>query len=114
MEIHMETTESQKNPVAAKYPDLEGVLNKIDWTLDGEPTPGKSYLSLLGELGDTKHIWDKNKPEEVEAARALFDALLKKGYLAFHVVKEGEPGKPMAEFDPNAERLIMSKQPIGG
>jgi len=110
----METTESQKNPVAAKYPDLADMLSKIDWTLDGEPTPGKSYLSLLGELGDTKHIWDKNKPEEVGAARALFDALLKKGYLAFHVVKEGEPGKPMTEFDPSAERLIMSKQPVGG
>jgi hypothetical protein len=69
----------------------------------------------MGEVGDTKHIWDKNKPEEVEAARALFNALTAKNYKAFYATdKDGKKGEPMKTFDPDAERIIMSPQVVGG
>jgi hypothetical protein len=64
--------------------------------------------------GDLKVIWDKKKRDEVEAARNQFDAMIKKGYLAFSVKKDGEKGKVVKEFDEDAEMLILSPKLQGG
>lgn len=64
--------------------------------------------------GDLKVIWDKKKRDEVEAARNQFDAMIKKGYLAFSVKKDGEKGKVVKEFDEDAEMLILSPRLQGG
>lgn len=64
--------------------------------------------------GDLKVIWDKNKRDEVESARNQFDAMMKKGYLAFSVKKDGEKGKVVKEFDEDAEMLILSPKLQGG
>ena len=45
-------------------------------------------ISVLGKEGDTRLIWDKTKPAEVQAAREMFDSLKAKGYLAFSVVEK--------------------------
>ncbi len=72
-------------------------------------------FSVMGIKGDTKHMWDKSKPEEVEAARELFKVLRKKGYLVYRVVGEkGDRGEQMNEFDPSAERLVASPPLQGG
>lgn len=77
--------------------------------------PGMSLMSIMGEEGDTKHIWDKTKPEEVEAARVLFDTLVKdKKYLAFSVKPNGEKSIQVKEFDPNLESYIFSPPLQGG
>ena len=71
---------------------------------------------VLGRDGDTKIIWDKTKPDEVAAARAMFDALRKKNYLAFKV--KGDKGDPsdeqIREFDPNIERIVFTPQMQAG
>jgi hypothetical protein len=64
--------------------------------------------------GDLKVIWDKKKRDEVESARNQFDAMMKKGYLAFSVKKDGEKGKVVKEFDEDAEMLILSPKLQGG
>lgn len=64
--------------------------------------------------GDLKVIWDPKKRDEVEAARNQFDALIKKGYLAFKVKKDGGKGQKVAEFDEDYEMLIMSPALQGG
>lgn len=64
--------------------------------------------------GDLKVIWDRLKKDEVEAARNQFDAMIKKGYLAFSVKKDGEKGKVVKEFDEDAEMLILSPRLQGG
>lgn len=74
----------------------------------------KNVMSVMGLEGDTKTIWDKDKPDEVDAAKIQFDALKKKGYLAFKVDDKGEKGELMREFDPNAQKVIMSPPVIGG
>ena len=73
-----------------------------------------SELCVMDQTGDTKTIWDKNNPEEVEVARATFDKLKKKKYVAYSVGKDGEKGKVITEFDPDAEKLIMSPPLAGG
>ena len=81
---------------------------------DAEFPVGVSGMAIHSIDGDTKAIWDKNNPDEVAAARATFDALKKKKYLAYSVDKDGNKGKLITEFDPNAERVIMSPPMAGG
>jgi type IV secretory pathway VirJ component len=65
-------------------------------------------MHIMDETGDTKVIWDSENKDEVDAARAQFDALTKKGYLAFKVDKKGEKSEAMRRFDPEAEKIILS------
>lgn len=71
-------------------------------------------MCVLDDTGDTKIIWDSDKPEEVAAARETFDKLKAKGYLAYSVDKKGEKGEVIRKFDPDAEKIILAPQTIGG
>jgi hypothetical protein len=78
------------------------------------PTEGEARL-LDVRAGDLRLIWDRTKPDEVAAARAAFDSLKAKRYLAYRVgEKEGEKGAMVRDFDPAVERLIMSPPLVGG
>ena len=71
-------------------------------------------LRVLDETGDTKIVWDAEKPDEVENARESFNRLRKKGYAAFSVDRKGEKGRSITEFDPDAEKIILSPPIAGG
>lgn len=73
-------------------------------------------MSEMNEKGDAKIMWNKDEPAEVEVARAAFDKLTGyHRYAAFHVKgREGKPAGPMAEFDADAERIILVPQLAGG
>lgn len=73
-------------------------------------------MAVLDRSGDLKIIWDKNNADEVAAARAQFKELTeKKRFLAYKVLdKAGEKGEVIKEFDPNAERIILAPQMVGG
>lgn len=75
---------------------------------------GRILFAVLDTTGDTKHIWDRHKPEEVRAAEALFDSLIADGYTAFSVNKDGTPGERMRKFDKKAEKVIFSPALVGG
>lgn len=80
-------------------------------TLEHAPT---GLLSYMDQTGDTKVRWNKNKPAEVAAAKASFDLLKKEGYAAFKLSSDDSPGEQIREFDPDAERIVMSPQYAGG
>jgi len=72
-------------------------------------------IVILDKSGDTKIIWDSEKPVEVENAKETFNRFKKKGYLAFKVVgKEGTKSEQLREFDSDAERIIFSPPIVGG
>jgi hypothetical protein len=65
--------------------------------------------------GDTKIIWNRDNRDEVDSARATFDRLKGAGYSVFECVgKEGNKGKQIFTFDPNAERLMFIPPLRGG
>lgn len=65
--------------------------------------------------GDTKHMWDPNNADEVDAARTMFETLKKKGYTIFTVDKKtGEKDVQTREFDANAKAYIFVPQMRGG
>lgn len=71
-------------------------------------------MSILDESGDTKIIWSEGNADEVDNAKATFDRLRKKGYVAYSVNRKGEQGVVVTEFDPALEKLILAPQMKGG
>ncbi len=71
-------------------------------------------LGVEIEAGDTKIIWDSDNKDEVDAARATFERLVKKGFAAFTVKKNGDQGSKITEFDPDEEKMIMIMPMAGG
>jgi len=82
----------------------------------GEVPKGKSAMAVMGKEGDTKYIWDRTKPDEVEVARTTFNTFVKtKKYLAFKVNAKGDKtGEQVKEFDPDEERYIFIPPMVGG
>lgn len=64
--------------------------------------------------GDVKVIWNPDVPAEVESARAQFNTLRGKGYLAYSVGARGRRGEQIREFNPDAESIILAPPLVGG
>jgi hypothetical protein len=71
-------------------------------------------LHVLDASGDSRTIWNPENQDEVDAAKATFDRLKGKGYLAYSVDEDGGRGEVMQRFDPHAGRIIMSRPLAGG
>lgn len=72
-------------------------------------------IEVMGSVGDTKIIFDRNNPIEVDNARTMFNNLVGKGYLAFKVSgKNGDPADQIREFDPSVDRYILTPPMVGG
>lgn len=72
-------------------------------------------MHTLDKTGDSRTIWDKSNPDEVEVARQQFDTFKRKGYMAYSVKgAKGEKNEQMHEFDQDAERIIFTKPIAGG
>lgn len=74
----------------------------------------KGELRMMDASGDTKLMWDSEVDDEVKVARDTFNTLKKKKYIAFSVKKDGDKGKAIDEFDPEAEKIIMAPPMAGG
>jgi hypothetical protein len=74
-----------------------------------------SELAVMdSQLGDNKIEWNADVPAEVAAARAMFNTMKEKRYLAYTLDESGHRGEVLREFDPEAERIIMTPQRVGG
>ena len=71
-------------------------------------------LAIISSEGDTKVMWDPKNSDETEAAEAQFDRLVKKGFTAFSVKKDGEKGKRITIFDAESGKIIMVPKMVGG
>ena len=71
-------------------------------------------MRIIDKSGDTKIIWDRNNADEVANAKKVFDDLKAKRFMAYKVDDHGDKSEVIREFDPNAEKLIMSPPLVGG
>lgn len=72
-------------------------------------------METLDRTGDTKVMWDRHNEAEVKAAKAMFQSLREKHYLAFKAIgKDGAQGSQIDAFDPDLERIIMVPRMVGG
>jgi hypothetical protein len=74
-----------------------------------------SEMQVMDPSGHLTITWTADNREEVDAARATFNEMVKqKGYRAFHVEGKGRQGRPMSEFDPSVEEAILIPHMVGG
>lgn len=92
-------------------------MNVIDALDAAGPALGSTGVLIVPKWdeGDVRQEWDRNKKDEVEAARKLFVDLKAKGYKAYRLdPKSGAKGDIIKEFDPNAEKIVMAPPFAGG
>lgn len=71
-------------------------------------------LKVLDRTGDTRIMWDPERPAEVEVAKKAFDEAKKKGHVAYSVTKKGDKDEVIRDFDPSAGKIIMAPALRGG
>lgn len=107
---------TQNLPATERNPEILKLLQER--AANPEAHPDCSLMEIINYTpydGDTKHMWDKNNPDEVEMAKTMFDKFTKeKKYVAFATDKKGDQGEQMKEFDANAERIIFVPPMRGG
>jgi hypothetical protein len=82
--------------------------------MNTEETKTHGVLEYMNHTGHTEVKWDKSKDIEVQGAKAQFDLLVSKGYAAFKLKSDGTQGEQIREFDPNAERILLTTARAGG
>ena len=82
--------------------------------VDEDVEAGRHVLCILDRTGDTRLIWNPDDDVEVENARRTFTEMLAKGFRAFSVNKKGDKDKQIREFDPEAEKMILTPALVGG
>ena len=73
-----------------------------------------STLHVLDHSGDTRIEWDPSNPDEVEMARRAFKTAQDKKMLIYKTRADGSKAEQLREFDPRAERIIATRQTVGG
>lgn len=70
-------------------------------------------MKALDHTGDSEISWDPGKPDEVDAARQVWDKLVgEKKYLAYRV--DGKGRTRIRAFDPKARKVVLTPQLVGG
>ena len=79
-------------------------------------TEEKFVLHITDSTGDTRIMWDPRNQDEIDTAKAAFDAAKKKGMLAYAVDPSTaeKTGEVIRDFDPQRGKIIMTKQLQGG
>ena len=73
-----------------------------------------STLHVMDKTGDTRIEWDPSNKDEVKIARKAFDEAKAKKMLLYKTDAHGNAGERIREFDPSAERIIATRQLVGG
>ncbi len=80
----------------------------------------KQLVAAIGEMnimdasGHQQLKWTTSKVEEIAAAQATFDRLVKQGYAAFGSMNKMEAKHAIKTFDPTMEELVMVPRIVGG
>lgn len=70
-------------------------------------------MQILDKTGHSQLKWDPDNREEVESARAMFDAMSGRGFRAF-ASDNGRPGRRIDTFDPAVARMVFVPHLAGG
>ena len=97
-----------------KYIQYIGTLKGKKSMLTTQNAKAIGKMFIIDKTGDTKIIWDANNPDEVKAAREMFNNLRRANFIAHSVQKNGDPGEIIRTFDPSIERIIMIPPVVGG
>lgn len=63
-------------------------------------------LKILDPNGHHDAAWDPDDAEQVQRARKIYEALMRRGYRAFQVEKDGA-GRAQERFDPQERETLL-------
>lgn len=78
------------------------------------PPDDEGLMRVMDETGDYEVKWNRRNHVEVEAARAAFDSMKAKRYMAYKTTASGERGEVITSFDPDAQRIVFTPPMVGG
>lgn len=84
------------------------------------PTKILNTMQIMDSSGHTTVTWDPDNLDSVADARREFERLTGQGYQAFRMEAVGESivvehkGERISEFDPEAGKVLMVPQRVGG
>lgn len=73
----------------------------------------KCKLSVMDSSGDKETTWHPDSPGEVAAAKAIFDAAKRRGYLVYSQ-PAGQAGVALGQFDADVENMIAVPRIVAG
>lgn len=73
----------------------------------------KHELCVLDHSGHRSLTWDDATSEGAAIAKSTLDDLRAQGYAAYSLDAKGD-GKVIWEFDPEAERIVVTPPLVGG
>jgi hypothetical protein len=91
---------SDGTPLERFLPSLEEIIVKAHRTC-------KRVLKILNEKGDERLVWDKENGKQAKEAKAKFEELMAKGYMAFSVDSQGNKNRKIVEFDVDSEEILL-------
>jgi hypothetical protein len=94
---------SDGTPLERFLPSLEEIIIKAKKI--GQL--GQKVMRILNEKGDERIVWDKDNGPQAKEAKAKFEELLGKKYMAFSVDSAGKKNRQIEEFDVDAEEILM-------
>lgn len=71
-------------------------------------------MNIMDSSGHSRLTWGADQPDEIAAARDVFDSLIRKGYSAFGSKTKTEAKHTLGKFDPTMEELVMVPRTVGG
>jgi hypothetical protein len=71
-------------------------------------------MNIMDASGHQQLKWNMGKADEIAAAQATFDRLVKQGYAAFGSDKKMEAKHGISTFDPAMEEVVMVPRIVGG
>lgn len=69
--------------------------------------PNVGCFRILSDNGDDRIVWDRRIADQVKDAFKKFKELMKKGYTAYAIRRDGSRGHKITEFDPGLEEIIL-------
>jgi len=69
-------------------------------------------IAVMDRTGDSRTFWDSAEPDQVEAARAVFDQLRASGHMIYRATPESSV--QVHKFDPEAGKLVAVPRIVGG
>lgn len=82
-------------------------MNRIAETTVGQ-------MNIMDSSGHSRLTWELDRPDQIAAAREVFDSLIQKGYSAFGSKAKTDAKRTLDTFDPTLEELVMVPRTVGG
>ena len=73
----------------------------------------KCKLSMMDSSGDKEVTWHPDSASEVAAAKAIFEAVRKRGYMVYSQ-PAGESGVALGQFDAKVENMVAVPPIVAG